>query len=108
MRSAIGPRGAAFHLAGERQRHDERGAFSDALALRDNRATVHLHHVLHDRKPEAEPHVIARAGAVGLAEAVEHIRQELAGEIPSPVSVIDTHALSAVLSSVTLTCPPAE
>ena len=33
--------------------------------------------VPHDREPEAEPAVTARAGAVGLAEALKHQRQEV-------------------------------
>ena len=39
-------------------------------------AAVQLDDVPHDRQPDAQPAVRARAGAVGLAEAVEDVRQE--------------------------------
>ena len=68
--ATVGRRGDQRQLDGERR------AAADAVAVGAARAAVQLHDVPHDREADPQPAVRARAGAVGLAEAVEHVRQE--------------------------------
>jgi hypothetical protein len=62
---------------GDRQRHDERRPLAFAGALRPDGAAVHLGEVLDDGEPQAQAVVPSRRAAVGLAEAVEDVGEEL-------------------------------
>src|SRR4029078_10610672 len=55
----------------------ERGALALALAARLDRSAVQVDQLLHDREPEPEPAEAARRRRVGLAEAIEEMRQEV-------------------------------
>ena len=80
-------RGASVRLDDHhRQLHPERRALSLAVARAPHGAAVHLDQLPHDREAEPEPAALARDAAVRLAEALEHVRQEL-GAMPMPVSL---------------------
>ena len=68
------PHGRAHRLA--LQRHDERRALADAGAAHLDLAAVQPHQIVHDRQAEPEAAVATRRRAVGLPEAVEHVRQK--------------------------------
>ena len=55
----------------------ERRARAFARALGADRAAVQLDQLLDDRQAQPQAAVAAGGGGVGLAEAVEHVRQEL-------------------------------
>src|SRR5437899_4232821 len=83
---------------GEQWKRDrERRALSFAGALGLDLAAVQLHEVTHDRQPEAETSVLPRRRAVGLAEAVEEIWQELSPDSTSSVPHADRGLRSATL-----------
>src|ERR1043166_7615046 len=60
----------------ERQPDAEGRAVADAAARRRDGAAVKLDEVARDGEAEAEAAVLARDALVGLAEAVEDVRQE--------------------------------
>jgi hypothetical protein len=70
----------------ERQQHGERGAGAGAGTDRAHGAAVQVDHVSHDAEPEAEPRMLAPRGAVGLAEAIEYVGQEVGGDPLAGVS----------------------
>src|SRR5215472_10233242 len=61
----------------ERELDDERRPEPASLALGAYGTAVQADQLAHDRQAETEPTVAARARAVRLPEAVEHVRQEL-------------------------------
>src|SRR5205085_10786599 len=65
-----------FVRAGEREGDGERRAAPLAVAVRADCAAVHLREVAHDCEAESEAAVRARRRRVGLAEALEDVRQE--------------------------------
>src|SRR5438067_753978 len=73
------PRGVARLdiLRRHREPHREGGALALARTRGRHRAAVPLDQVAHDRQPEPQPPVRARARAVGLPEALEDVRQEV-------------------------------
>jgi hypothetical protein len=70
----------------------EGGAAAGALALRADRAAVHVDELARDREPEAEPALAPRRRAVGLAEPVEHARKKRGGDSLAGVRDLDAHA----------------
>ena len=70
-------RPAAERTGHERQADDERRSLVLAAALRLDGAAVQLDELFHDRQAEPEPAVRARRRRIGLAKALEQIRQEL-------------------------------
>src|SRR6185503_14066597 len=66
----------------------------DAGALGDDRSTVKLDEVTHDRQPEAEPAIWPRRPGLGLAEALEDVRQE--GSLDADAGVGDEEIDGAV------------
>ena len=62
---------------GDRQRHGEGRALALAGALGPDAAAVHLDELLDDGEPQAQAAVPPRRAGVGLAEAVEDVREEL-------------------------------
>ena len=60
-----------------RHRDGERGTLLAPGALRADGAAVQLHQMADDGEPQPETAVLARRAPVGLAEALEHVRQEL-------------------------------
>ena len=71
------------------QPHDEAGAEARARALRRDRAAVKLDQVAGDREPDPEPALRARRRAVGLAEAVEDVGEELGRHARARVADLD-------------------
>ena len=61
----------------QRQRHGERAPLALAGALGPHGAPVHLDQLLDDRQAQSQAAVPPRGRAVGLAEPVEDVRQEL-------------------------------
>ena len=70
----------------QRQLDADGRAVAHARAHRLDPSAVRLDEVTADRQAEAEPAVRAGERAVGLAEALEQMRQE-SGAMPSPVSL---------------------
>src|SRR5437879_3507846 len=60
-----------------REAHGEDGAAAFAGAVGADLAAVEFDDVPHDRQPDPQSAVRSRAGAVGLAEAVEDVGEEL-------------------------------
>ena len=83
----------------QRQLDANRRAAALAGARRVDAAAVRLDEVPADREPQAEPAVRARERAVGLAEALEQVRQELRRDAFAGVADRDldvrVHALRA-------------
>ncbi len=79
-RVAVDRCGLAVFFGGDRRYRnadDEGRAKTCAAAGRVDRAAVQLDEVADDRESEPEAAVLARAGRVLLAEAIEDVRQEL-------------------------------
>src|SRR4051794_40245713 len=64
-------------LVAHRQRHGKRRPFPHPLTFRAHAAAVQLHEVVHDREAEAEAGVEAGVADAGLAEALEHVGEEV-------------------------------
>ena len=69
---------------------------SPSLVRRDL-AAVQLDEVAHDREAEAEAAVRARGAAVGLAEALEHVRQEVGRDARAGVGDRDLERCAGAL-----------
>ena len=76
------------------QRHGEGRALADAGAAHVDVAAVQPHEIVDDRQPEPETAVAARRRAVGLAEAIEHVRQERAVDADAGVGDLDANAVA--------------
>src|SRR5205823_11096976 len=73
----------------QRQAHDEGRAAPRSCALGMYRPAVQVDQVTHDCQAETQATVGARARAVRLPEAVEHVRQELAADARPRVADAD-------------------
>ena len=88
--------------AGQRQRDDERRSAAFARAGGTDGAAVQLDEVLDDRQAEAQPAVQAGRRGVGLAEALEDVRQELR-LMPIPVSLTLSRPVGVASLDATVT-----
>ena len=77
--------GRRFSDAENRQAHDEHRAPSALAVVSAHRAAVRLDELLDDRQPEPESGVRSRRGTVGLAERLEHVRQEISRDAVAAV-----------------------
>ena len=90
----------------QRQPHAERRALAFAGAGRVHRAAVHLDDVADDGEAQPETAGLSRRASVGLAKALEHMRQEIRPDADARVADDDldvrVHAFEAHLHAAVL------
>ena len=90
---------AAAACLDRRKAHHELAAEAQPIAVRGDRAAVHFDDALDERQPDAEAAARSAAGAIGLAEHVEHARQHL--RMNADAGVADAHDGVAALAGRT-------
>ena len=103
LAAATSSRSGCTIISGSRTRNVAPWPFAGAGGMHG--AAVHLDDVPHDRETEPEPAGLAGRAGVGLAEALEHVRQEVGADADAGVADDDLEC-EFTRSSRTCTRPP--